>query len=259
MVERHRGRFLGGLRWPARRAALMASATAGGARVSPALRRGRSDGRSGTGVLGDCRVRRHRHDHLVAGPAVTHAGARGDTSRGSACDRSPSARRCPAPTRLVERGELHRLGESEQLFRIEGRHGEGRQRRFATPTSQSSVTSRFDRRAWSAYVVSDLAPLRLLDLAGARQQRFEVAVLLDQLRRGLDADAGHARHVVGGVADQRLDVDHLVRRDAEIFDHARLRRSAARAGSRACPWSRIRSRRSRPWGRRAASGPCRTR
>ena len=30
---------------------------------------------------------------------------------------------------------------------------------------------------------------------------------------------GHARHVVGGVADQRLHLDHLVRRHAELLDH----------------------------------------
>ena len=66
-----------------------------------------------------------------------------------------------------------------------------------------------------------LAALLLLDLAGAREQRFEVAIFADQLRGGLDADAGHARHVVGGIADQRLHVDHLLRRHAELLDHLR--------------------------------------
>ena len=42
---------------------------------------------------------------------------------------------------------------------------------------------------------------------------------VDQLRRGLDADARHARHVVGGIAGQRLHVDHLVGRDAEFLEH----------------------------------------
>ena len=64
-----------------------------------------------------------------------------------------------------------------------------------------------------------LAPLRLLDLAGALEQRFEVAIFDDQLRGGLDADAGHARHVVGGIAGQRLHLDHLFRRHAELLDH----------------------------------------
>ncbi len=64
-----------------------------------------------------------------------------------------------------------------------------------------------------------LAPLGLLDLAGARQQGLEVAILVDQLGGGLDADARDARHVVGRIAGQRLHVDHFVRRDAELLHH----------------------------------------
>ena len=59
-----------------------------------------------------------------------------------------------------------------------------------------------------------LAALRLLDLAGAREQRVEIAVFADQLRGGLDADARRAGHVVGRIAGERLDVDDLVRRRA---------------------------------------------
>ena len=64
-----------------------------------------------------------------------------------------------------------------------------------------------------------LAALGLLDLAGARQQRVEVAVLVDQLGRRLDADARHARHVVDRIAGQRLHVDDLVGRHAELLHH----------------------------------------
>ena len=64
-----------------------------------------------------------------------------------------------------------------------------------------------------------LAALVLLDLGGTRQQRFQIAIFADQLRRGLDADAGHAGHVVGGIADQRLHLDHLVGTDAEFLEH----------------------------------------
>ena len=64
-----------------------------------------------------------------------------------------------------------------------------------------------------------LAALGLLDLAGARQQRIEIAVFVDQLGRRLDADARHARHVVGRIAGQRLHVDDLVGRHAELLDH----------------------------------------
>ena len=64
-----------------------------------------------------------------------------------------------------------------------------------------------------------LAPLRLLDLGGAGQQRFKVAVFVDELRRGLDADARHARHVVDTVAGQCLHFDDLFRRHAKFLDH----------------------------------------
>ena len=62
-------------------------------------------------------------------------------------------------------------------------------------------------------------PLRLLDLAGALEQGFEIAIFDDQLGRGLDADARHARHVVGGITRQRLNLDHLLWRHAEFLDH----------------------------------------
>ena len=58
------------------------------------------------------------------------------------------------------------------------------------------------------------APLRLLDLARAGEQRFEVAIFEDELRGRLNPDAGRARHIVGRIAGERLDVDDLVRPDA---------------------------------------------
>ncbi len=64
-----------------------------------------------------------------------------------------------------------------------------------------------------------LAPLGLLDLVGPLEQRVEVAVLVDQLGGGLDADARHARHIVGGIAGQRLHVDDLVGRHTELLPY----------------------------------------
>ena len=58
------------------------------------------------------------------------------------------------------------------------------------------------------------AALGLFDLARAREQRLEVAIFGDELSGGLEPDAGRARHVVGRIAGERLDVDHPVRADA---------------------------------------------
>ena len=54
------------------------------------------------------------------------------------------------------------------------------------------------------------------------EQFLDRAVLLDQLRRGLLADAGDPRDVVGRVALQRHVLQVLRRRYAEPFLHARL-------------------------------------
>ncbi len=68
-------------------------------------------------------------------------------------------------------------------------------------------------------IVDDrLAPLLLLDLGGALEQRVQRAELFQKLRGGLGADAGHARHVVDRIAGQRLQVDHLFRRHAPFLD-----------------------------------------
>ena len=64
-----------------------------------------------------------------------------------------------------------------------------------------------------------VAPLGGLHRRRRRQHRLEVAEFVDQLRGALRADAGHAGHVVDGVADQRLHLDHLVGRDAEFLHH----------------------------------------
>ena len=50
------------------------------------------------------------------------------------------------------------------------------------------------------------------------EDRLERAELGDQRRGGLRPDAGHARHVVGRIADERLHVRHLLRRHAELLD-----------------------------------------
>ena len=115
-------------------------------------------------------------------------------------------------------GEFHRLQERDQLARIGLVHREFVERHVELDLVVEQHQLPRDPRLLGV-LDQRLAPLRLLDLAGARQQRFQIAIFDDQLRRGLDADAGHARHVVGGIAGQRLHLDHLLRRHAEFLDH----------------------------------------
>ena len=64
-----------------------------------------------------------------------------------------------------------------------------------------------------------LAPLVLLDLGGACEERFQVAEFVDEEGRGLHPDARHAGNVVRGIADQRLHLNHLRRRHAEALQN----------------------------------------
>jgi len=70
-----------------------------------------------------------------------------------------------------------------------------------------------------AVLLQGLAALGLLDLGRVLQEVFQRPVLLDQLGGGLHADARHAWHVVDAVTAERLDVDHLLGRDAELGNH----------------------------------------
>ena len=64
-----------------------------------------------------------------------------------------------------------------------------------------------------------LAALGLLDLVEVGEQAFERAVFGQELGRTLGADAGHAGHVVGGVADECQRVADQLGADAELLDH----------------------------------------
>ena len=65
-----------------------------------------------------------------------------------------------------------------------------------------------------------LALLFRLHLAGPLQQGVERPVGGDEVARALLADAGHALHVVGGVAHDGEHVDHLRGQHAELRPHA---------------------------------------
>ena len=149
---------------------------------------------------------------------------------------------------LGDGGEFHRLEKRDQRLRFRLVHGEilGRHGQFG-------VRIECDELQRNARVLGvrheRLAALGLLDLARAAEQRFEIAIDAEQLRCCLHADARHAWHVVDAVAGQRLDLDDLVRRHAEAFDHLGACRCACFSSCRGAG-----RRRPRP----AASGPCPT-
>ncbi len=118
-------------------------------------------------------------------------------------------RQC-AEFHLLQEGEQHRRNGVAHAQRVGGDH-------------LRHIILETHKLARDARLVGELdellAPLGLLDLAGAGQQRVEIAVFVDQLGRRLDADARHTRHVVGRIPGQRLHVDNLVGRHAELLDH----------------------------------------
>ena len=117
-----------------------------------------------------------------------------------------------------ERGELHRLEEGDQVLVVGLMHGEIGERHVERHlVVERDQLLREPRHL--GVVDQGLAAFLLLDLAGAREQRLEVAVFADELRRGLHPDARHARHVVARIPDQRLHLDDLLRRHAEFLDH----------------------------------------
>ncbi len=93
-------------------------------------------------------------------------------------------------------GEFHRLQKRDEVLVVRLVHGQLVDRHVERHVLVERDQPLGDARDLGI-VDQGLAALVLFDLAGARQQRFEVAIFADQLRRGLDADAGHARHVVG--------------------------------------------------------------
>ena len=92
--------------------------------------------------------------------------------------------------------EFHRLEEGDQVFVVRLMHRELIDRHV-----ERHVLVERDQPLGNArdlgIVDQRLPALVLFDFAGALEQRFQIAIFADQLRRGLDADARHARHVVG--------------------------------------------------------------
>ena len=71
-----------------------------------------------------------------------------------------------------------------------------------------------------AFLGQGLTPLRLLDLFRPVEQRFQIAVFVDEQRGGLDPDPRRARHIVDAVTCERLHVHDPFGSDAEFLNHA---------------------------------------
>ena len=118
----------------------------------------------------------------------------------------------------AERAEFHRVEELQQHAGIGFADGEV----FPLVFDRDVVAQRHEL-ARDADLVGEvdqrLAALLLLHFVGAFEDGIERAERVDEFGGGLGADAGRAGNVVGAVADQRLRVDHLVGRDAELLHH----------------------------------------
>ena len=122
---------------------------------------------------------------------------------------------------LRQRVEFHGAQEFEERIRVRIFDGGAIERLL-----DRHVFVEFDKAAGKPGLVSEfrqpLAAHLLLDERRMSEQRFEISVLADQLGGRLDADAGDARHVVDGVARERLHLHHLGGRHAELLQHLRF-------------------------------------
>ena len=121
----------------------------------------------------------------------------------------------------------HPFGQGAELHLIEETHhrlGLGvLQLKAVQGDIQGHVTIELHQTARDAdlfgIVEQGFAPLGLLDLARAGQERIQIAVFLDQQGGGFQPDPRRARHVVDRISGQGLHIDHAVGGDAELFEH----------------------------------------
>ncbi len=113
---------------------------------------------------------------------------------------------------IEERAELEAAEDLLEL-RAVGRL-EHELRRVAVDVEVAPHRRELLRRARETGVLGDVLAARGRELVGMLDDRFERAVLGDQLAGCLVADAGNTRDVVGGVALQPDEVRHLLGRDA---------------------------------------------
>ena len=119
---------------------------------------------------------------------------------------------------FAERSELHLAKEAQNRLRLRLLHLELIQR----PGQRHMIVQR-DEAFGNADQLGILhqrgAALGLLDLLGARQKRFQIAVFVDEKGGRLDADPRRTRHVIDAVPGKGLHVHHPLWPDAEFLLH----------------------------------------
>ena len=178
-----------------------------------ALRNGlrRRKGRRGAGLALRWRFAFAERSALAAGPSPSADEARVGLDRGrvDAANLSGAA---------GERRELHRLEKGDEPLPVELRRRQGLERRLHRHVAIQCDELLRDHDALDDFWIDErFAPLRLFDFAGAGEELFEIAIFENELRRGLNPDAGRAGDVVGEIAGQRLDVDDLIGPDSSKY------------------------------------------
>ena len=176
--------------------------------------------RTSARACGCCAARARRSEPPMSGPCagMRRRPAASPRSRASPARSPPGRRRSSrrrASSSAVNSSALQKPTAFTPSTGSTARSSSG----TSSGTSQESSTSLREMRACSANWIRFSRRFCCLISPARGEQRFEVAVFVEELRRGLRADARHARHVVGGIADQRLQLDHLLRPDAELLLH----------------------------------------
>ncbi len=226
--------------WPPTRAARAATQAPGVPSDVSRLGRRRRRSVAPAGASGRARGLAHAGPR----PSPARATSAGSTFAGSTPVAS-ATRRVMAVNSIALRKAISRSGSA-----VCARRARRAARRAARPGRAS--TSLREMRACSAIWIRLSRRLGCLISAARAEQRLEVAILGDELRGGLHADARHARHVVDAsrrAAPARRSTLSGV--DAEFLEHLVRRR---------CRLSFIECRTCiDAVARRAASGPCRRR
>ena len=134
---------------------------------------------------------------------------------------SPPARARPAPPRAGAAGRAARSrGTPRAAFERSISRVSSASRSMSTGTSRTIVASCLEMPRVVGVVGQVLLALGAGDLVDAGEHGLEVAEALQQVGRGLVADARDAGDVVRRVALEAVEVGDLLRRDAVAVDHA---------------------------------------